>query len=79
MYVKQDKPVIRKVGGLYRKVTEVWYYKPSALEVYFYYGGTNSGLNPDNVYARRSNYSTRTYYEPAGRGNPAHKAKPTND
>lgn len=61
----QDKKAIKTTSHqLYRKVTEIHHYRPTAAEMYYYYGGTSSALpNPNNPYARPNSYSTKTYYE----------------
>lgn len=53
-----------KSNQLYQKVVEIPYYKPDVKEMYFWYSGTNAGIDPCNPYSIVHNPPvTRTRYE----------------
>jgi len=52
-----------KSGQLYQKV-ETIRYNPTKEELFYYYGGTNSGINPNNPYARKNSHVKKFQYVP---------------
>lgn len=54
---------VEKSGARYQKVVETYVVPPTALEMFFWYSGTHSGiLSTDNPYRAKNLYSTKTSY-----------------